>query len=101
MDDVPLHYPSPSQQNDNRMTWMLHTTQDTSTNYIVSQLHQNIPLKAVSDGSFHPIIKVGTAAWTIQATDPSLSISGNNVVPGNNQIQCSHRSELSGLIGIV
>ena len=56
---------------------------------------------AVSDGSYHPDHKKGTAAWVIHDTISKAEITGNNNVPGHSTVQCSHRSELSGLIGVV
>ena len=53
----------------------------------------------VSDGSYHPEIKVGTAAWII-TTESTLStpIFGDNIIPGDSIIQYLYHSELGGLI---
>ena len=56
----------------------------------------------VSDGSFHLDHKMGTAGWFITTKkDYSKFVIGDNIVPGDATSQCSHRSELSGVIGAV
>ena len=56
---------------------------------------------AVSDGSYHPDYQHGTAAWVICNRQQTAQVLGNNLTPGDKTSQCSHRSELSGLIGVV
>ena len=56
---------------------------------------------AVSDGSYHPDYHHGTAAWIICNRQQTAQVFGNNLTPGSKIAQCSHRSELSGLIGVV
>ena len=56
----------------------------------------------VSDGSYHPEFKTGTASWVITSTNNTgRRIYGYNIVPGEQHVQCPHRSELSGLLGAV
>ena len=56
----------------------------------------------VSDGTYQPRYKVGTAAWVITpGSNTSRRLYGNNVVPGETYLQCSHLSELCGLVGVV
>ena len=54
----------------------------------------------MSDGLYHPTFFHGTSAWIIQGENPKQIVSGYNLVPGQKQVQCSHRSKLCGLIGV-
>ena len=54
---------------------------------------------AVSDGSFKD--GWGTSAFRITGRQGQYSITGTNIVPGNDEDQCSFRSEAAGLYGIV
>ena len=58
-----------------------------------------ITIRAVSDGSYHPTYQYGTSAWIIKTQNNDCAITGANVVPGDAKSQCSHCSELCGLIG--
>jgi hypothetical protein len=55
-------------------------------------------LKVVSDGSYLDTHKAGTAAWILE-TPEGLSTSGRMIIPGNQQVQGSYRSELGGMYG--
>ena len=57
-------------------------------------------LKLVSDGSFLNTLLLGTAAWII-ALSCHKYIIGRHFTPGPGNIQCSHRSELSGILGAI
>jgi hypothetical protein len=59
----------------------------------------NGTLRLVSDGSYNPKLHLGTASWVVESLDKQLQITGNLIMPGEAEIQCSHRSELSGLLG--
>ena len=78
-----------------------NTHQPTNNQHIAQALQQGHTLITVSDGLFHPDLQHGTAAWIIWDENTGIEISGNNIVPGRKDIQCSHRSELSGLIGAI
>lgn len=70
--------------------------------WLIDSLKKKEPIMIVSDGSFHPEHEMGTAGWFITTKkDYSKMVIGDNIVPGDAQSQCSHRSELSGLIGAV
>ena len=56
---------------------------------------------AVSDGSYHPLVKLSTAAWVIQSTVTGDRMVGGGIVPGLLLDHNSYRSELGGLLGIV
>ena len=56
------------------------------------------PVKVVSDGSYLQEATLSTAAW-ILALDRNRYIVGRHQVTGNAVDQCSHRGELSGLLG--
>ena len=57
-------------------------------------------LKVVSDGSFLKHIQLGTAAWVL-ACSRHQYITGQHFTPGSGSSQCSHRSELSGILGAI
>ena len=57
-------------------------------------------IKVVSDGSFDRYKQLGTAAWVI-ATNRTSYIIGRHWTPGEAIFQCSHRSELSGILGAI
>ena len=57
-------------------------------------------VKIVSDGSFLDLLELGTAAW-ILALSRHRFISGQHFTPGPGDLQCSHRSELSGILGAI
>jgi hypothetical protein len=56
-------------------------------------------IQLVSDGSYNPDLQLGTASWVLESQDRGLHITGNLVTPGEEESQCSHPSELSGLLG--
>jgi hypothetical protein len=53
----------------------------------------------VSDGSFNPELQLGTASWVLESVNKKLQITGSLIMPGESEYQCSHCSELSGLLG--
>ena len=58
-------------------------------------------IRAVSDGSFRKEEKYGTAGWIVEDTHRQIQLSGTLITPGQEDDQCSHRSELSGLLGTI
>ena len=56
--------------------------------------------KLVSDSSFLNTIQLGTAAWLIALSRHQYLI-GRHFTPGTVEIQCSHRSKLSGMLGAI
>ena len=52
------------------MQWMIHNTfNHQHEDIIVTHLRQGKKVLAVSDGSYHPDLKHGTAAWEIRPDD--------------------------------
>lgn len=104
-EDTFTRNPTIAEQDENNLQWVINDTWQRNqgdTDYIIQELREGNSLIAVSDGSFHPEYKTGTAAWVI--TSPSnhqRRIYGNNVAPGQEHDQCPHRSELVGLLGVV
>ena len=101
-ENIPLT-PTRCQQEEMKMHWMIDQIfNDTAENWIAQELRNNKSIMIVSDGSYHPKYEVGTAAWVITSeTNTSRRLYGNNIVPGEAYLQCSHRSELCGLVGAV
>jgi hypothetical protein len=80
------------------------TTQDSSIlTDELKQLYKDSlltgPLRLVSDGSYDPTLKLGTASWVIESQHHQFQLRGNLITPGEADVQCSHRSELSGILG--
>jgi hypothetical protein len=57
--------------------------------------------KAVSDGSYVESEGIGTAGWIIEGSSDMHQIRGQHKTPGSKSSQCSHRSEMWGMLGIV
>ena len=60
---------------------------------------RNNTATAVSNRSFHPLHNIGTAAWVIFGHNKQYFASTQ--ISGSHAIQCSHCSELGGLLGLV
>ena len=100
--DVPVTTPTDAVRDRIKMEWMVPSTWHAENlQHVAAHLSSSRPLCAVSDGSFHPALQVGTAAWVLHTGDHTHDLGGSNVVPGPKEVQCAHRSELSGLIGAV
>jgi hypothetical protein len=52
----------------------------------------------VSDGSFDPISKAGTAAWILEGKASKVQITSRVVTPGKEYMQSAYRSELAGIL---
>ena len=57
-------------------------------------------LRLVSDGSYLESASLGTAAWVL-AISRHRYATGDHITPGPGSVQCSHRSELSGMLGAI
>jgi hypothetical protein len=55
----------------------------------------------VSDGSFFPSLKYGSAAWILEGKTSKLRIMGRVITPGESAIQSSYRSELTGILAAI
>ena len=87
----------------NQYSWMV-TKQDFVQHipWLVEQLWNDEPLIGVSDGSYHPDFGIGTSSWAITGqTRHHKKVTGGNIVPGHSSVQCPHRSELCGLVGLI
>ena len=75
---------------------MYHSEKET---WLAHRIKQGDSVYIVSDGSFLPDVKKGTAACVITASqDHRFFLMGNNLCPGLRESQCSYRSKLSGII---
>ena len=69
---------------------------------LTSKIRQQYKVLIISDGSYHPIFQLGTAAWVITTIHTLYSlVYRDNIIPGDSVIQYSHRSEISGIIRVV
>ena len=57
--------------------------------------------KAVSDGSYIKEEGVGTAGWIVEGSVRGNQLKGQYETPGSKSSQCSHRSEMWGILGII
>ena len=64
----------------------------------VVDMLRNGTIKLVSDGSYQSSLSLGTAAWLIALARHRYAL-GSHFTPGPGTAQCSHRSELSGILG--
>ena len=98
-----IHQTTTEEKDEQNMTWMINQVYNTpAENWIIQQLRHGHKLMVVSDGSYHPQYKVGTSAWVITSeNDTSQRIYADNIIPGDEYLQCPHRSELGGLIGAI
>ena len=62
---------------------------------------QNGTSKSVSDGSWVKEKGVGSAGWIIEGSTQGNQIRGQYETPGSESSQCSHRSEMWGVLGII
>ena len=83
-----------------KISWMIkHDYKQQDEAWIMQQVKEGHRLMIVSDGSYHPEYKMGTAAWVITTSnDTTRRIYADNTVPGHKYLQCPHRSELCGLV---
>lgn len=66
-----------------KFSWMVKEAQfDDEYKHISDHLRQGDKLMAVSDGSFHLYIKVGTLIWIIKPEGRYRATHGDNIVPG-------------------
>lgn len=65
----------------------------------IIQAIQQHQLILVSDGSYIHEERLGTAGWIAETQDRMIQIHGALIAPGPADIQGSHRSELTGLLG--
>ena len=62
---------------------------------------QNGTTTAVSDGSYIKGEEVGSAGWIIEGDQEGNQLTGQYETPGSKKSQCSHRSEMWGILGII
>jgi hypothetical protein len=67
----------------------------------VIQSIRNGTAKAVSDGSYLQRENIGTAGWIIEGENVGNQIRGRHETPGSAGSQCSHRSEMWGVLGLI
>ena len=96
------YIPNDTAHNEIAQSWMVQNVRNEGNiHHIATHLQHGGKLEAVSDGSYHPSYKRGTAAWVVSITNTTTYIIASNSTPGRDYQQCSHRSELSGLIGTI
>jgi hypothetical protein len=57
--------------------------------------------KLVSDGSYVKDRSIGSAGWIVEGNEIGNQIRGQQETPGPKNCQCSHRSEMWGILGLV
>ena len=58
-------------------------------------------IRAVSDGSYRKEERYGTAGWILEDKRRQIQFTGSLITPGPKESQCSHRSELAGILGTI
>ncbi len=66
---------------------------------IIVEAIQSNNLTIVSDGSYMKDERIGTAGWIAETKDGTFQVRGALISPGPAEVQGSHRSELTGLLG--
>jgi hypothetical protein len=85
----------------NNTNWILHNTIQPQQYGNLLHSIENRTAVAVSDGSYLENQKAGSARWVLEDDTQSIQILGSSACPGAPEVQCSHRSELTGLLGII
>ena len=86
----------------NDSSWILDDTSiQLGDNNQIAQSVFNNTLLGVSDGSFVKDHSFGTAGWVFEDTQQQVRGIGKAVTPGPLGSQCSYRSELLGILGII
>ena len=68
------------------------------TDEILSKAIADKHFVLVSDGSFMKHLQYGTAGWVAEKRNDIHITKGNLISPGPAHVQCSHRSELAGIM---
>ena len=73
------------------------------TQFWAHMLHdmQTGQLKAVTDGSYFPESKTGSAAWIIESHNSCYCRYGRVLTLGHNDVQSAFRSELTGIVAVM
>ena len=83
------------------LTWAFHNLRLEGTFAELASLLRQGKLITVSDGSYDPTTKHGTASWILTTESFFPAISGDCITPGLSQDQSAYRAELSGLYASV
>jgi hypothetical protein len=92
--------PRPLQPNHPQTTIISNNTVHGNLRDIISSI-QNGTAKLVSDGSYLAKEGIGTAGWVIEGSQIGNQIRGRHETPGSALSQCSHRSEMWGMLGLI
>ena len=87
-------------QQNTQQTILTNNTVHGDVNNIIDSI-QNGTAKPVSDGSFVDEEGIGTAGWIIEGSIEGNQLRGQHEAPGAKESQCSHRSEMWGMLGII
>ena len=79
--------------------WAVSTLFSTHEGHLIAEAIRRGKAIAVSDGSYKE--GFGTSAFVIESLSTGQRVKGCNIAPGHVDDQSSHRSELSGIAGIV
>jgi hypothetical protein len=82
-------------------TWILNDADGINNSLAIKNSIQSGTAVAVSDGSYLHSDSIGSSGWIIEDNNQMQSIQGQLETPGTSEVQCSHRSELSGILGTI
>jgi hypothetical protein len=88
-------------QENHNTTWLYQDMQGPTDPLHFKQSIETGNVIAVSDGSFLNEQQAGSAGWYIEDRQELQQLRGSIPSPGSKDSQCSHRSELVGLLGII
>ena len=83
-----------------QQTILQHNTIRGDVRNIIQSIQEGTA-KLVSDGSYLKEQGIGSAGWVIEGNIEGNQIRGQHETPGSRESQCSHRSEMWGMLGII
>ena len=86
--------------NETQQTILDQNTIRGDINNIIQAIHEG-NARLVSDGSYVEDRGIGSAGWIVEGNIVGNQIRGQQETPGSEISQCSHRSEMWGMLGLV
>ena len=87
-------------QTNSHEKWLFYEITDNDTNALIHAIKTGTAV-AVCDGSYYESSGYGTAAWCLTDSTNELIVKGSSIVPGEESVQCSFRSEMVGILAIL
>ena len=81
--------------------WLHYNKESYQSNDALLEALNSGTATAVSDGSYHPEAKLGSAAWVFVDKHFDKIIKGQSISPGSRSLQSAYRSEILGLLALL